>query len=131
MGFSLNLGRIDSLQHQPSPCDRPSVWRALVALGLCAWVLICSTVALSPTWHEHLHHLSGDASQSEAGCAIDLFATGGVDQALTAGFVAAVVVLGTVVPVLGTPVSNFFSLQSEHAAPTRGPPVPAPFRHRD
>jgi hypothetical protein len=101
-----------------------------VALGLCAWVLICSTVALSPAWHEHLHHVSGDASHSELGCAIDLFATGAVDQALTAGF-AAVVVLGMAAPAVETPVSRFVSLQSDRAAPTRGPPVHAPFRDRD
>ena len=50
----------------------------MLAGWLCLWVVFCGTVALNESWHDRLHQVVGDAPAAEAGCAIDLFAVGGL-----------------------------------------------------
>jgi hypothetical protein len=112
------------LQHHPSSRARFSGWRALLAGWLCVWVVFCGTVALNESWHDRLHQVVGDAPAAEAGCAIDLFAIGGVTpfQAPPAWVTA---FLGSPRVTVHRTVHSISLRQVARASLTRGPPRPS------
>lgn len=56
--------------------------KAVLVAWLCLWVVGCSALALNDSWHQAWHQAAGDPPASESGCAIDLFASGGVAPGL-------------------------------------------------
>ena len=63
--------------------------KAVVVAWLCLWVVGCGALALNESWHQQWHQLAGDPPASESGCAIDLFASGGVAPGLDFTAIAA------------------------------------------
>lgn len=91
----------------------------LATLALCALVLICGTLAGSPSLHEHVHD---DAHHSEHECVISLFAHGSVHFEAAAPLATAAPVSETPLAhtALVSPVSSIEFLRPRE----RGPPVP-------
>ncbi|MBK7999416.1 MAG: hypothetical protein IPK15_12080 [Verrucomicrobia bacterium] len=91
----------------------------LAALVLCALVLICGTLAGSPSLHEHVHD---DAHHSEHECVISLFAHGSVHLEAAAPLATAAPVsekfLIPTAPVSFVPSIGFLRPRE------RGPPFP-------
>ena len=98
---------------------RLSPLNAALAGVLCLLVLLCGTLATSEVGHRWVH--SRTAQDSEAGCAIDLFASGGV--AATTVLPLIVVAFVSVLLAILRPVSAEFPSVDGRACPTRGPPV--------
>ena len=105
------------LDRQRNP--RLSPLNAALAAVLCLLVLLCGTLATSEIGHRWVH--TQTAHESEAGCAIDLFASGGV--AATAVPVLIVVAFVGVLLAIVLPVSAELPSVDARACPTRGPPT--------
>ena len=89
---------------------------------LCLWVVGCGTLALNESWHQQWHQLAGDPAASESGCAIDLFASGGMAPGLD--FVAVVVGFLGVARAASTRVETRLACRVASGVwRTRGPPV--------
>ncbi len=86
---------------------------------LCLLILLCGTLASSEAGHRWVHAQTGH--DSEAGCAIDLFASGGV--AATAAPVLIVVAFVGLPLTLLPPVSAKLTSVNGRTCPTRGPPL--------
>lgn len=96
--------------------------KAALALALCLWVMVCGTLALNESWHQHWHELAGDPPASESGCAIDLFASGGVAPGLD--FLAVLVgFLGVAIATSMRAETRLAYCLASDAWRTRGPPV--------
>jgi hypothetical protein len=102
-------------QHRP----RLSPPKAALAGLLCLLILLYGTLAASEVGHHWVH--TQTAHDSEAGCAIDLFASGGV--AATTAFPLVVVVYVGVLLALRLPVSAELPVLRARTCPTRGPPA--------
>lgn len=89
---------------------------------LCLWVVGCGALALNESWHQQWHQLAGDPPASESGCAIDLFASGGVAPGLD--FVAIVATSPDAVEVAWSAAEPRHAQRVvSEAWRTRGPPV--------
>ncbi len=89
---------------------------------LCLWVLGCGTLALNESWHQQWHQLAGDPPASESGCAIDLFASGGVAPGLA--FISIHVgFLGVAMAASMRAQTGLACSIASEAGRTRGPPV--------
>ena len=93
---------------------------AALAGMLCLLILLCGTLASSEAGHRWVH--AQTAHDSEAGCAIDLFASGSV--AATAAPAPVVVAFVGLALALLPPLSARLTSVEGHACPTRGPPLP-------
>ncbi len=88
------------------------------------WVVFCGTVALNESWHDRLHQVVGDAPAAEGGCAIDLFAAGGITP-FQAPPAWVMVCLGTALLTVHRTVQSIPFRQVARAFLTRGPPRPS------
>lgn len=105
------------LDRQRNP--RWSPLNAALAGVLCLLVLLFGTLASSEVGHRWVH--AQTEHDSEAGCAIDLFASGGV--AATSALPLIVVAFVGVLLAIVLPVSAEFPSVDGRACPTRGPPA--------
>ena len=107
------------LQLKLQPHSPVSPLRATLAGVLCLLVLLCGTLAASAVGHRWVH--AQTAHDSEVGCAIDLFASGGVAAPTAAALIVAAFAGRLLACRL--PVSAELPSFNGRACSTRGPPV--------